>query len=166
MPSELLYLPFFRTLRENFTIDVFTYHTLMMGNTKLGRFYRVLALYEEALNSSAQLDGGIFSLAMLAALHSGLAQMVPKIAEQARSQSNPFIFVSPRFKGSIVIFDTDVKLTEASYTTLIQAYAEAGASDQAVLCLDQMLDEGLQPNVISYAATMAGKSRNIMWNLS
>jgi pentatricopeptide repeat protein len=46
-------------------------------------------------------------------------------------------------------------LTEASYTILIQALAEAGASNEAVLCLDTMVEEGLTPNVISYAAAMA-----------
>lgn len=35
-------------------MDVFTYHTLMMGHTKLGRFYKVLALYEEAIQSTAK----------------------------------------------------------------------------------------------------------------
>lgn len=115
-------------------MDLFTYHTLMMGHTKLGKFYRVLSLYDEALRSRAQLDGGIFSLAMLAAFNSGLFQMVPKIADSARAQS--------------------VRLTEASYTTLIQAYSESGASDQAVRCLDHMVAEGLKPNVISYAAAM------------
>ena len=46
-------------------------------------------------------------------------------------------------------------LTEASYTILIQALAEAGSVDQAVGCLDVMHSEGLKPNVISYAAAMA-----------
>ena len=54
-----------QTLREYGAMDVFTYHTLMMGNTKLGRHHDVLRLYEEAIQSSAQLDGGVYSLAML-----------------------------------------------------------------------------------------------------
>lgn len=124
-----------QTLREYGAMDVFTYHTLMMGNTKLARHHNVLSLYEEALTSSAQLDGGVYSLAMLAALNSGLYQQVPRIAERARNE--------------------DVALTEASYTILIQALAEAGASNEAVLCLDTMISEGLTPNVISYAAAMA-----------
>ena len=124
-----------QTLREYGAMDVFTYHTLMMGNTKLARHHNVLTLYEEALSSTAQLDGGVYSLAMLAALNSGLYQQVPRIAERARSES--------------------VALTEASYTILIQALAEAGASNEAVLCLDTMISEGLTPNVISYAAAMA-----------
>ena len=37
-------------------MDVFTYHTLMMGNTKLGRFYRVLSLYDEAIKSNAKVN--------------------------------------------------------------------------------------------------------------
>jgi pentatricopeptide repeat domain-containing protein 1 len=64
------------TLRDFGAMDVFTYHTLMMGNTKLARHQRVLALYEEALLSNALLDGGIYSLAMLAALNCGLYQQV------------------------------------------------------------------------------------------
>ncbi len=64
------------TLRDFGAMDVFTYHTLMMGNTKLSRHQRVLALYEEALQSNALLDGGIYSLAMLAALNCGLYQQV------------------------------------------------------------------------------------------
>ena len=35
-------------------MDLFTYHTLMMGHTKLGRHQKVLALYNEALESSAK----------------------------------------------------------------------------------------------------------------
>ena len=35
------------TLRDYGSMDLFTYHTLMMGNTKLGRHHRVLTLYEE-----------------------------------------------------------------------------------------------------------------------
>jgi pentatricopeptide repeat protein len=61
-----------QTLREYGAMDVFTYHTLMMGNTKLARHHNVLSLYDEALASTAQLDGGVYSLAMLAALNSGL----------------------------------------------------------------------------------------------
>lgn len=124
-----------QTLREYGAMDVFTYHTLMMGNTKLARHHNVLSLYEEALSSTAQLDGGVYSLAMLAALNSGLYQQVPRIAERARSE--------------------EVALTEASYTILIQALAEAGASNEAVICLDTMISEGLTPNVISYAAATA-----------
>jgi pentatricopeptide repeat protein len=45
---------FISTLRDYGAMDLFTYHTLMMGHTKLGRHHRVLALYEEALSSSAQ----------------------------------------------------------------------------------------------------------------
>lgn len=123
------------TLRTYGSMDVYTYHTLMMGNTKLGRHHRVLSLYDEAIESSARLDGGVYSLAMLSALNCGLYQQVPRIAARAREQR--------------------VALTEASYTILIQALTEAGASDQAVECLDTMVSEGLQPNVISYAAAMA-----------
>ena len=123
------------SLREFGTMDLFTYHTLMMGHTKLGRHQRVLQLYDEAVASSAKLDGGIYSLAMLAGLNCGMYQLVPRIANRARSEGVP--------------------LTEASYTILIQALAEAGGSEQAVQCLDQMETEGLQPNVITYAAAMA-----------
>lgn len=56
---------------------------------------------------------------MLAALNSGMSQLVPRIADKAR------------YLG--------IKLTEASYTTLIQAYAESGGSEQAVQCLDHMV---------------------------
>lgn len=64
----------FLVLQEFGAIDLLTYHTLMMGHTKLGRHQRVLQLYEEALSSpvKAQLDGGVYSLAMLAALNSGM----------------------------------------------------------------------------------------------
>ena len=48
-----------------------------------------------------------------------------------------------------------VQLTEASYTTLIQALGEHGNVDDAVKSLDVMVEEGLQPNVITYAAAMA-----------
>ena len=123
------------SLRAFGSMDVFTYHTLMMGNTKLGRHHRVLSLYDEAIESSATLDGGVYSLAMLSALNCGLYQQVPRIAERARAEK--------------------VALTEASYTILMQALADAGACDQAVACLDIMVSEGLQPNVISYAAAMA-----------
>ena len=123
------------SLREFGSMDLFTYHTLMMGHTKLGRHQRVLQLYDEAIESSAKLDGGIYSLAMLSALNCGMYQLVPRIANRARSEH--------------------VALTEASYTILIQALAEAGGSEQAVQCLDQMAAEGLQPNVITYAAAMA-----------
>lgn len=122
-------------LRSLGSMDVLTYHTLMMGNTKLGRHHRVLALFDEAADSNTVLDGGIYSLAMLSALNSGLYQQVPKLAERAREEG--------------------VALTEASYTILMQALAEAGAGDQAVACLDAMEREGLRPNVISYAAAMA-----------
>jgi hypothetical protein len=94
------------TLREYEAMDLFTYHTLMMGNTKLARHQRVLTLYEEALCSNACLDGGIYSLAMLASLNCGLYQQVPRIADQARG-------------GGIA-------LTEAAYTILIQALGAAG----------------------------------------
>lgn len=123
-----------QSLREMGTMDVFTYHTLMMGNTKLGRHYRVLALYDEAIASGAILDGGVYSLAMLAALNCGLPQQVPRIADRARNEK--------------------VTLTEASYTTLIQAYAEAGDVESSLECLDRMVAEGLKPNVITYAAAM------------
>lgn len=116
-------------------MDLFTYHTLMMGNTKLKRHRQVLVLYDEALQSGARLDGGVYSLAMLAALNSGLYPVVPRIADKAR--------------------DVGVRLTEASYTILMQAFGEAGGGDQAVDCLDQMVSEGLKPNVISYAAAMS-----------
>eukprot|EP00607_Mallomonas_marina_P005775 CAMPEP_0182437520 /NCGR_PEP_ID=MMETSP1167-20130531/85101_1 /TAXON_ID=2988 /ORGANISM="Mallomonas Sp, Strain CCMP3275" /LENGTH=399 /DNA_ID=CAMNT_0024630465 /DNA_START=774 /DNA_END=1970 /DNA_ORIENTATION=- len=117
------------------TKDLFTYHTLMMGHTKLGRNHRVLGLYEEALYSGTQLDGGIYSLAMLAALNSQQYTMVPRIAESARIVS--------------------VTLTEAAYTILMQAYGEMGAAEQAISCLDEMIRDGLKPNVISYAAAMS-----------
>lgn len=139
-------------LREYGTMDVFTYHTLMMGNTKLGRHYRVLALYDEAIASSALLDGGVYSLAMLAALNCGLFSQVSAIADKAR--------------------ESGVLLTEAAYTILIQAYAELEnsqtmnpnkekdpfqecGSESAITCLDRMVDEGLKPNVITYAAVMS-----------
>ena len=88
------------TLRQFGSMDLFTYHTLMMGNTKLGRYQRVLSLYAEAQDSSAKMDGGIYSLAMLAALNAKLHFQVPQIADKARSLG--------------------IRLTEASYTTLIQ----------------------------------------------
>ena len=47
-----------------------------------------------------------------------------------------------------------MKLTEAAYTILIQAYAELGASEQSISCLDMMKSEGLKPNIISYAAVI------------
>lgn len=75
------------TLRDFGAMDLFTYHTLMMGNTKLGRHQRVLVLYEEALGSNAQLDGGIYSLAMLASLNCGLYQQVPRIGESALTKN-------------------------------------------------------------------------------
>jgi pentatricopeptide repeat protein len=53
---------------------------------------------------------------------------VPSIAEKAR------------YEG--------IALTEASYTILIQSLGAAGASDEAVSCLDTMLSEGLKPNVL------------------
>lgn len=103
-------------------MDLFTYHTLMMGHTKLGRYQRVLVLYDEATQSNAkvsiyclnlihcynrlayillfQLDGGVYSLAMLAALSCGLPAQVPRIADKAREQK--------------------IQLTMASYTILIQ----------------------------------------------
>jgi pentatricopeptide repeat protein len=43
---------------------------------------------------------------------------------------------------------------------LMQAYGEAGGGDQAVACLDDMVAEGLQPNVISYAAAMSACRSN------
>ena len=39
--------------------------------------------------------------------------------------------------------------------SFLKAYCEAGGNDQAVQCLDQMVSEGLHPNVITYAAAMA-----------
>ena len=42
------------SLREFGSMDLFTYHTLMMGHTKLGRHQKVLTLYNEALESSAK----------------------------------------------------------------------------------------------------------------
>jgi len=123
------------SLREYGSMDLFTYHTLMMGNTKLGRYQRVLALYREALDSSARLDGGVYSLAMLSALNCQLFTEVPRIAEAAAAGG--------------------VQLTEAAYTTLIQAFSELGGIEQAVNCLDVMEADGLAPNAITYAAAMA-----------
>jgi pentatricopeptide repeat protein len=116
-------------------MDLFTYHTLMMGNTKLQRHQRVLNLYDEAVESTAKLDGGIYSLAMLAALNQGLYILVPRIADTARE-----------FK---------VQLTEAAYTILIQAYAELGSPEQSLSCLVSMKEEGLVANVITYSAIIA-----------
>jgi pentatricopeptide repeat protein len=123
------------SLRELDSMDLFTYHTLMMGNTKLARHQHVLDLYEEAIMSTASVDGGIYSLAMLAALNSKFFGQVPRIAERARRQG--------------------VQLTEASYTILMQAYGEMGDSELAVACLNSMTHEGLRPNVISFAAAMS-----------
>eukprot|EP00596_Hydrurales_sp_CCMP1899_P000718 CAMPEP_0119044370 /NCGR_PEP_ID=MMETSP1177-20130426/30952_1 /TAXON_ID=2985 /ORGANISM="Ochromonas sp, Strain CCMP1899" /LENGTH=540 /DNA_ID=CAMNT_0007014397 /DNA_START=865 /DNA_END=2487 /DNA_ORIENTATION=+ len=128
------------SLRSYGTMDLFTYHTLMMGHTKLGRHQKVLALYNEALESPARLDGGVYSLAMLSALNCGMYQLVPRIAQRAR--------------------DEGVPLTEASYTILIQAFSEAGGTDQAVQCIDKMVSEGLHPNVITYAAAVAACKHN------
>ena len=47
---------------------------------------KVLVLYEEALLSTAQMDGGVYSLAMLSALNCGLYQQVPRIADRARKE--------------------------------------------------------------------------------
>ena len=118
-------------------MDLLTYHTLMMGHTKLGGHQRVLQLYEEARLSPIRekLDGGVYSLAMLAALNCGMYSSVPRIADTARSEGVP--------------------LTEASYTILIQAYTQMGAAEQAIDCLNVMAQEGLRPNVISYAVAMA-----------
>jgi len=125
------------SMKEYGSMDLLTYHTLMMGHTKLARHQRVLQLYEEARHSPAKthLDGGVYSLAMLAALNCGMYSTVPRIADTARNEG--------------------VSLTEASYTILIQAYAQMGFSDQAIACLDDMVEEGLTPNVISYAVAMA-----------
>lgn len=124
-----------QTLRDSSSMDLFTFHTLMMGNTKLGRHIQVLNLYDEALASNTELDGGVYSLAMLAAFNAQLYGRVPKIADAA--------------------WAAGVQLTEASYTTLIQSYGELGGTEQAVKCLDYMVQEGLKPNVISYAAAIA-----------
>jgi pentatricopeptide repeat protein len=40
------------TVRAYGGMDLFTYHTLMMGHTKLGGHQRVLQLYEEAVEST------------------------------------------------------------------------------------------------------------------
>ena len=55
-PSALFPLP--STLREFGSMDLFTYHTLMMGHTKLLRHQKVLSLYNEALESSARVSKG------------------------------------------------------------------------------------------------------------
>jgi pentatricopeptide repeat protein len=157
------------SLREYGSMDLHTYHTLMMGNTKLGRHQRVLVLYNEALDSSARLDGGIYSLAMLGALNCQLFQQVrppppshipPPHLFADMIPSYPLILASSQtFPQVPRIADKaragGVQLTEARYTILIQAYAELGGIDQAVQCLDLMQSEGLRPNVITYAAAMA-----------
>lgn len=119
---------------RNMDMDLFTYHTLMMGHTKLGRHNRVLELYEDAILSGTKLDGGVYSLAMLAALNSGMSGMVPRIADKARGAKVP--------------------LTEAAYTILMQAFGEVGAADRALACIDTMMEEGLKPNAISYSAAI------------
>jgi hypothetical protein len=64
-----------------------------------------------------QLDGGVFSLAMLAAQHSQQPSLVSAIAAQARA--------------------VGVRLTEASYTVLIQvtAFVYATRSTCSMQCL-------------------------------
>ena len=47
-------------------MDLFTYHTLMMGHTKLGRHQKVLSLYNEALESSAKVRNILFCRIYLA----------------------------------------------------------------------------------------------------
>jgi pentatricopeptide repeat protein len=116
------------------SMDLFTYHTLMMGHTKLGAYYKVMNLYEQAISSHTRLDGGVYSLAMLSALNCGSYQSVKRIAERAHSENIP--------------------LTEASYTILIQALAELKEPDNAMKCLDDMIMEGLQPNAITYSSVI------------
>jgi pentatricopeptide repeat protein len=123
-----------RSLREYGQMDLFSYHTLMMGHTKAGGYQRVISLYEEALQSDAKLDGGVYSLAMLAAMHCKLYNMVPRIADRARLEQ--------------------ITLTEPSYTSLIQAYSELGSAEQSIQCLDLMVQDGLKPNEVSYSAVI------------
>lgn len=122
-------------LRSQNDMDLVTYHTMMMGNMKYNKHNTVLDLYHEARQSKAQLDGGIFSLAMLAAYQAPQFSIVPQIAETARSMG--------------------VNLTLPSYTTLIQAFVELGETEKALQCLDQMRQENLQPNTFTFAAVIA-----------
>lgn len=124
-----------QALRDNNSMDLFTYHTLMMGHTKLGAYHKVMTLYEQAISSRTQLDGGVYSLAMLSALNCGSFYNVQRIANRAHQENVP--------------------LTEASYTILVQALAELGESEEAVNCLDNMRNEGLKPNAITYSAVIA-----------
>eukprot|EP00981_Chlorochromonas_danica_P012152 scaffold4562_cov183-Ochromonas_danica.AAC.2 len=124
-----------QTLRENGKLDLFSYHTLMMGHMKKGGYQRVIILYEEAIASEIQLDGGIFSLAMVAAIQSKLYYLVPRMAESAR--------------------EVGAQLTEPSYTLLIQAFGELGVVDEAIACLDRMEADGLRPNVVTYSALIS-----------
>ena len=41
-------------------MDLFTYHTLMMGWTKGGGYHKVLALYDEAVGSHIQVKISFF----------------------------------------------------------------------------------------------------------
>lgn len=68
-----------RSLRSCNSMDLFSYHTLMMGHTKLGAYHKVLQLYEQAIDSNASLDGGVYSLAMLSALNCGSFQRLTLI---------------------------------------------------------------------------------------
>lgn len=122
-------------LRLDGSMDLFTYHTLMMGHTKLGAYHKVMLLYEQAIESNTQLDGGVYSLAMLSALNCGSFNTVKQIADKAHLEQ--------------------VELTEASYTILIQALAELNDFEAAVKCLDDMAAEGLRPNAITYSAVIA-----------
>ena len=122
-------------LRAYNAMDLFTYHTLMMGHTKMGAYHKVMTLYEEAVESNTRLDGGVYSLAMLSGLNCGSYQSVKRIADRAHSEQ--------------------VLLTEASYTILVQALAELKEPRAALACLDSMLAEGLTPNGITYSAVMA-----------
>jgi pentatricopeptide repeat protein len=107
----------------------------MMGHTKLGAYHKVMQLYDQAIESNTQLDGGVYSLAMLSALNCGSFNTVKRIAEKAH--------------------DEQIELTEASYTILIQALAELNEFEAAVKCLDDMAAEGLSPNTITYSAVIA-----------
>lgn len=65
------------------------YHNHVSNISNLGAYHKVMALYERAIASHTQLDGGVYSLAMLSALNCGSFYTVQRIANRAHQENVP-----------------------------------------------------------------------------
>jgi pentatricopeptide repeat domain-containing protein 1 len=116
--------------------DIFTYHTLMMAYAKAGNFKSCLWVFDRLMeNPNVRPDSGIYSLAMLAYANAQNYASVVMIDELARGEG--------------------VKLPPVAYTFLIKSLGKLGRFDSVIHVLDEMMDHGIEPNVITYSTAVS-----------